>query len=470
LLRERRRLLHARIAETIESQFAESTESQPELLAHHCTEAGLAEKAVGYWLRAGTNAAARYANVEAIAHLRRGIEAVDRLPAGPKKDRVDLDLQLALGPCVIATQGPASSTAAATFARARQVCERLGDPPEYLHVMHWLMVALAMRGELPQALEASSTLLALAEGRGDRPAILNALRAVCLCNLLMGRATVAVKLAERTVKEFDASNEAERLAARSAGQDAGAAGLAVMSWALWLLGHVDDAVVRVATALQRADAVKDPHTQAYVCHYASVLYGLRGEPALARQHAERCLALSEEHGFRQWRGLSRAVRGICTAVLEASNAIDQEILDEFRGYQFGITALFKLLCEALLLRGQLDALPEMIEQGLSKCSLNTERFFEAELYRIKARVVLLGREPNASSRAQSLLDRALTIARSQSARSLELRAARDLADLWRGQGRLEEARDLLAPVYGWFTEGFDTPVLKEAKALLDELQ
>jgi class 3 adenylate cyclase/tetratricopeptide (TPR) repeat protein len=469
LLREPRRALHTRIAEVIESELAEIAENQPEVLARHCSEAGLAEKAVGYWLRAGRNAAARYANVEAIAHLRRGIDAVEHLHAGPTRDRVDLDLQLALGPCVIATQGPASSTAASIFSRARQLCERLGDPPEYLQVMHWLMTALAMRGQLPEALEASSTLLGLAEGRGDRPAMLNALRAVGLVNLLMGRLTDAFKLFERTVKEFDASSEAERSAARSAGQDAGAAGLAVMSWVLWLLGRLDDAAARIVAALQRADAVKDPHTQAYVCYYASVLYALRGEPAIARQHAERCLTLSEERGFRIWRDLSHAVRGICTAVLEPSSAIDQVILDELHGgYQFGITAPFILLCEALLFRDQLDAALETIEQGLSKCSLNNERVFEAELHRLKARVVLLGTEPDAGSHAQSLLEEALTIARSQSARSLELRAARDLADLWRGQGRLERAHDLLAPIHAWFTEGLDTRDLKEAAALLEK--
>jgi class 3 adenylate cyclase/predicted ATPase len=472
LLREPRRTLHARIAEAIESQFAEIAERQPELLAHHCIEAGLIEKGVSYWLRAGRNAAARYANVEAIAHLRRGIEAVDRLPADPMKDRVDLDLQLALGPCVIATQGPTSSMAAATFARARQVCERLGDPPEYLHVMQWLLAALALRGELPQAREAAIALLDLAEARGDRPALLNATRSVVLVNLLTGRIVEACEWAERNVKEFGASNEAERVAARAAGQDAGAAGLAVMSWALWLLGHVDKAVARMGDALQRADALKDPHTQAYVCYYASVLYALRGEPAAAYQHAERCLTLSEEHGFRQWRGLSRAIRATCTAVLDPSSAVDDVIngWDEYRraGYQFGITALLALLSEALLLRGQLDAVPEVIEQALAKCEVNTERFFEAELYRLQARVLLLGNEPNASIRAQSLLDNALTIARSQSAR-LELRAARDLADLWRDRGKRDAARELLAPVYGWFTEGFDTLDLKEAKALLDEL-
>jgi class 3 adenylate cyclase len=474
LLREPRRALHARIAETLESQFAEIAGNQPELLAHHYSEAGLIEKGASYWLRAGRNAATRYANLEAIAHLRRGIDGVDHLPGGPLKDRVDLDLQLALGPCVIATQGPASSMAAATFARARQVCERLGDPPEYLHVMHWLMVALAIRGELPQAREAAITLLALAEARGDRPASINAMRSVVLTTLLMGEAVEACEWAERNVKEFGASDEAEKAAARAAGQDAGAAGLAVMSWALWILGHVDKAVARMGAALQRAEALKDPHTQAYVYHYASVLYALRGEPAAAYQHADRCLTLSEEHGFRQWQNLSRAIRAICAAVLEPSSTIDQAFigLKEYygAGYQFGITALFAFLCEALILRGQLDAVPELIEQALAKCEVNTERFFEAELYRLKARVLRAGKEPNASILAQPFLDNALTIARSQSARSLELRAARDLAEIWRDQGRIQEARDLIAPIHAWFTEGFDTPDLKNAKALHDALR
>jgi predicted ATPase len=144
-------------------------------------------------------------------------------------------------------------------------------------------------------------------------------------------------------------------------------------------------------------------------------------------------------------------------------------LDEYRGAGFGITALLILLCEALLLQRQFDGVLEAIEQGFSKCSLNNERFFEAELYRLKARALLLGKDPDASIHAQSLLDKALTIARSQDARSLELRAARDLADLWRDQGRRDEARNLLAPVHGWFTEGFDARDLKEAKALLGEL-
>jgi predicted ATPase len=195
----------------------------------------------------------------------------------------------------------------------------------------------------------------------------------------------------------------------------------------------------------------------------------------AQGYAERCLTLSEEHGFRQWRGLAHAVRGICVTLLDPSSSALEEIrgaLDEYRGagYQLGITALYVLLCPALLLRHKYEAALELIEQGFVTTSRNSERIFEAELYRLKARVLLLRGAPDAKTEAQSLLDRALATAGSQHAKSLELRAAMDLAALWMDQGRREEALNLLAPTYAWFTEGFDTQDLKEAKALLDQLR
>jgi predicted ATPase len=251
------------------------------------------------------------------------------------------------------------------------------------------------------------------------------------------------------------------------------ADLALMSWALWLLGHVDTAVTRVDTAIQRADAISHPHSQAYACYYASVLHALRGELLTAQRYAERCLTLSEEHGFRQWRGLARAVRGICATLLDPSSSSALEeirtALDEYRGagYQLGITALYVLLCPALLLSDKCEAALELIEQGLATTSRNSERIFEAELYRLKARMLLGRGAPDAKTMAQSLLDRALTTARSQGAKALELRAATDLAALWIDQGRRAEALALLAPVYASFTEGFDTQDLKQANALLD---
>jgi class 3 adenylate cyclase/tetratricopeptide (TPR) repeat protein len=470
LLKSRRASLHLAISTAFEQRFSDIMEAEPETVAHHATEAGLIKKAVGHWLRAGRKAAARCANLEAIAHLRRGVEALSRLPDDPGRDRLELDLQLTLAPCLIASQGPASTAAVATFGRARELCERLGDPPEYLQVMFWLVTASVMRGELPLARDAIGTLLGLAKGRKDRPALLNAMRGRAMILLFMGRIVDAHQEIEHAVEMFNASNDADRLAARAAGQDAGAAGLALMSWPLWILGHVDKAVARIGCALRRADVVEDPHTQAYVCYYASILHALRGEPAIARRYAERCLALSEEHGFRQWRGLSRAVRGVSTSVLDPSASALDEVKGAFEehrlaGYQLGITALDVLLCEALLLRYQPDAALEVVEQGLSTASHNSELIFEAELYRLKGRALLARDIPEVRTEAQSLLDRALEIARSQQARSLELRAARDLATLWIDQGRRDEAIELLAPICAWFTEGFETQDLKGAKAI-----
>jgi class 3 adenylate cyclase/tetratricopeptide (TPR) repeat protein len=475
LLKARRAHLHAAIASAFEQRFPEIVEAQPETLAHHLTEAGLIEKAVGYWLKAGKNAIQRFANPEAIAHLQRGAETARRLPDSLGRDRLELDLQFALGPCLIATQGPASSTAIATFARGRELCARLGDAPEYLQVMFWLATGSVIRGELPQAREVTATLLDLSEARNDRPMLINAIRGLGMILLFMGQVVDARELTERAIDAFSASNETEKLAARAAGQDAGAAGLALMSWALWILGHVDMATARMAAALQRADAVGHPHTQAYACYYASILHALRGEPEIAHRHAERCLTLSEEHGFRHWHGLSRAIRGICMTMLDPSaSALDEVrgVLDQYRkaGYQLGMTALYVLLCPILLLRREPEAALEVIEQGLSVASHNSERIFEAELHRLKARALLVCGAPGGGTDAQSLLEQALTTARSQHARSLELRAAKDLAALWIGQGRRDEALAFLAPIHAWFTEGFDTHDLKEAKVLLDQLQ
>jgi len=229
----------------------------------------------------------------------------------------------------------------------------------------------------------------------------------------------------------------------------------------------------MAAALQRADAIGHPHTQAYVCYYASILHALRGEPAIAHRHAERCLTLSDEHGFRHWHGLSRAIRGICMTMLDPTVGTLKEVtgaLEQYRGagFQLGITALYVLLCPALLLRHEVEAALEVTKQGLLAASHNGERIFEAELYRLKARALLVGGAQEAGTEAHALLDQALKTARGQQARSLELRAARDLSVLWIDQGRRDEALGLLKSTYAWFTGGFDTQDLKGAKALLDQ--
>jgi predicted ATPase/class 3 adenylate cyclase len=474
LLKSRRAALHATIADAFEQRFPEIVETQPETLAHHLTEAGLFQKAEAYWLRAGKKAAMRSANLEAIAHLQRGIEASGRLPDSARKDRLELDFQFALGPCLIATQGPASNKTMETFTRARELCERLGGPPEQHQVMFWLTTASVMRGELPLAEETIAALIQLAEARDDRPALLNAMRGQGMIRLFMGRLTDAHEVIERAYEAFESSSEEDRLAARSAGQDAGVADLALMSWALWLLGHDDTAIVRMDAAIRRADAISHPHSQAYACYYACILHALRGEFRTAQGHAERCIALSDEHGFRQWR-LAGAIRGVCVASLDPSPNAPGEIraaLDEYRsaGYQLATTALDVLMCPPLLIDHDHEAALELIEHGLATTSRNSERILEAELYRLKARVLIARDGPGVEAEAQALLDQALNTARSQHAKTLELRAATDRAALWSDQGKREEALNFLAPVYGAFTEGFDTQDVRRAKALLDQLR
>lgn len=473
LLKSRRAQLHAAIANALEQQFHEIVQTQPETVAHHLAEAGLIEKAIGYWLQAGKNAELRSANLEAIAHLQQGIEATARLPAGERRDKSELDLQLVLGPCLIATQGPAASKAVATFARARELCERLGRPPEYLQVMFWLATASVVRGELPQALEAIADLPSAAEARGNQPALLNGVRGQGMILMFMGRLVEARETLEHADALFGASQETDKIAARAAGQDAGVANLVLMSWLLWMVGQVDESVARMAAALERADSVQHAHTHAYAWYYGSVLHALRGEPVIAQGYAERCLSISEQHEFHQWLGLSRSIQGICMAMQDDAAGRLNEVkaaLEEYQrsGYQLGLTAQFVLLCPVLLLRNESEAALEVIEHGLSIVSHNSERIFEAELYRLKARALLMRGLPD--SEVESLLDRALQTARSQQARSLELRAATDLARFWMKRSRRTEAIDVLESIYGRFTEGFATRDLKEAKLALDELR
>jgi len=472
LLISRRGHLHAAMANALEQQFPEIVQTQPETLAHHLTEAGLIEKAMSYWLQAGKTAALRSANLEAIAHLRRGIEVMSRLPAGKGNDRSELDFHLVLGPCLIATQGPADIKAVATFTRARELCERLGEPPEYLQVMFWLATASVIRGELPKALEAVSTLLSAAELREDRPAMINAIRGRAMILFFLGHLVDAREALERALEVFGASRESDQMAARAAGQDAGVAILALMSWVLWVLGDVDTAIMRIASALERAESLHHAHTQAYAWYYASVLHALRGDAATAQTYAKRCIDISERHGFRQWLGLSRAIHGVCKATLDPTASRLDEVeaaLNDYQraGYQLGITAQFALLSSALLIRNQTEEALQAIDHGLSVVDHNNERFLEAELYRLKARALHTGGA--SQTETEVLLAQALQTSRSQQAKSLELRAATDFARFLANKGRRAEALNLLDPIHSRFTEGFDTQDLQNAKTLLAEL-
>jgi predicted ATPase len=291
----------------------------------------------------------------------------------------------------------------------------------------------------------------------------------------MGRPAEALARTEEAVAAYSSGDDRTHIACRAAGQDAGVAGRAVMAWTLWFLGYPDRAGKQMAAALDLADEIEHPHTQAYGLYYASVLSALRRDFDVARLHAERCLSLSEQHGFALWHNLARIVYAICTSALDSTTAKLEEARAELddhvrRGQRMGITVLYALLCRALIEQGRPNEALDAIDEAQKIGRATDERLFEAEFCRVKAQALLTSGPPDARSNGDAMLAEALEIARDQDARSIELLVVRDLAALWRDQGRHAEARELLAPICGWFTEGFDTPDLKEAKALLDELR
>ena len=378
LLKSRRIQIYGKIAKTLESQFPDFAQSQPELLAHHLTEGGLYRKSLSYWLRAGRNAAQRSAHIEASAHLYKGLDVAYRLPEDTERTAVELNFHFELGPCLIATKGPASSEAMATFTKARRLCEQLGDPPEYLQILFWQTTASVIRGELVRANESIDALLSLAKVRRDVPALLNATRGQAMILLFMGRFTEAREALNQAVDIFHSSDESDQLAARAAGQDALVADLALLSWTLWIMGHIDQAVESIDAAIGRAETLDHPHTKAYAYYYSSVLHALRDENDIALDYAERCLNLSERHAFRQWHGLSTAVKGICIARIDNSMAALVPVttaLDDYHrsGYQLGITALLVLMCRALLVNEQPERAIEVAERGLIIVDQNSER-------------------------------------------------------------------------------------------------
>lgn len=473
LLKSRRSQLHAALARVLESQFPEIVDGQPEILAHHFAEAGLADGAVRYWLQAGRKAAARSANMEAVAHLQSGLDALQRLTPGPARDRIELDFLMVLGPCYIAIHGPAGAEASRVFTRARQVCERLGDVPEHLQVLFWITTGSVMRGELPAAHESIGALMERATARDDRPALLNATRGSAMILMFMGSLREASETIDRAYRTFLASSEDARLAARAAGQDAGVADLALMSWTLWLSGWPDTAAQRIHDALDRAEAIAHPHSQAYARYYGAVLYALRGETENARACADRCAALAEAHGFRQWNSLARTVRSVLTPPSGGADALApvKAALEEYRsaGYQLGITAIHVLLCHSLLQHEDYRSAAEVVGNGFATVDRNSERIFEAELYRLQALSVLGRSGDGATHDVANLLARAIEIARAQDARALELRAACDLAELRARQGRRDEAYAILAPVCRSFTEGETTFDVRRARSVLSAL-
>ena len=470
LLREPRRSLHARIAETLEGDFPDIAENQPELLARHCAEAGLIEKAVGYRLKAGQRAVARSAMAEAVAQLQKGLQLLDGLPEGPSRQQQELDLHITLGAAQVATRGYAAPEVDETYARARLLCEQLSWPPQFVAVLYGQFVLrLCQRSDLALAVQVAEDLCRLAEARNDEAVRLMGYLCRGLAHLWRGDFVVARNDFEQCLPQDIRAHRT--FFATLTAEDTHVAVTTNLSCALSYLGYLDKAHALDAEALGEADQLGLAFTRAYAlglnfCNWtAQTIDG-------TLQRAERVIALSVEHGFPMFQLLAMMVRGWCLAALgrpEEGIAQLQQSLAMWRssGAEVGVPFMLTLLADAYGKAGQPEEGLKQLSEASRSMEVRDERVYETEMHRIRGELLISIRDFAA---AEHSFGEALAVARGQSAKLFELRAAASLARLWRDQGRPQQARELLAPVYEWFTEGFDTLDLKEAKALLDELR
>jgi class 3 adenylate cyclase/predicted ATPase len=467
LLRSRRQQLHARIAATLEEHFPEIVVAQPALLARHCAEAGLSEKAVVYWQKAGRQALARSAPIEAAVQLRKGLALLSGLPDGPWRRQQELDLQMALTPALVATKGYSAPDVGETIARARALAEEI-DRPEYLvPLLHGQWVFHVVRSEHKLALSLAERIEKIGEARNDVAAQLRGRRANGVTRVWLGELVAARALLERC---YGLADPAHRGAGGGVIDDPYATMLAYLAVTLACLGYTDQARLRLNEALSEARRLRHAQTLALVLTAANWVGSITRWPEM-RRHNEELLPLSTEHGFSFYLACATACHGASlTALGQAQEGLSllTQGLEALRATgTVAFTPLFLMwLAEAYAMVGQpVDGL-NCLAEAARIIETTEERNSEAELHRLRGDLLNATGDPSAAERNYH---QALAVAKRQSAKLLELRASISLARLWCKQGKRTEARDLLAPIYSWFTEGFDTLDLKEAKALLDEL-
>jgi predicted ATPase len=478
LLRDPRRVLHARIGKALEGQFSDIAENQPEVLARHFTEAGLTEKAAGFWGKAGQRSLARSALVEAIAQLSRALDQIAALPSTPALRREQMKLYVALLTPTMHVNGHASPETRAVTEKAQLLIEQmealgeqLEDPLLLFSILYGFWVGNYMAFKADAMRELSGQFLSFAQKQKTSAALVVGHRLVATSLMLTGDVVESRAHFDRALSLYDPTQHIP-LAARF-GQDLRVATLAYRSWALWLLGYPQSALIDVEQGLKNAREIDQAAGLMYALIHTAIfhLFSKSWEPG--KVEADELVQLATGKGVVFWKAQGLLAQG-CLAV---STGKAVEGVDLIRS---GMTALRQTganafssfyscyLAVANAELGRYDEAGGLIEDVVRDVETTKQTWWAAEAHRIAGEIALKRPETSAAM-AEAHFEKALAIALHQQAKSWELRAAMSLARLWRDQGNVQQARELLAPVYGWFTEGFETRDLKEAKALLEEL-
>jgi class 3 adenylate cyclase/predicted ATPase len=470
LLRSARQQLHAQIAEALETRFPELMDYQPELFAQHYAEAGLIEKSAAYWGKAGHSSAARSAMAEASAQLQKGLDQLALLPDTPERRRQELEFSSALGAVLHAVKGYAAPETGHAYARARVLWEQLGSPLEFLQVPYGQSVYHMGRGEIDLAQRLNEDLLRLSRDRNDSAGLVLGHLSSGRDLMLVGRFASSQSHLEDGIAIYDPISH------RSLGRQAGSGDprvnlQAYLAIVLFCLGFPDQALAQSSAAIVEARRLGHPASLTLSLSLGTLPLSLVGDDVALDERADQLVGVATEQGFPVWRAMGTIHRGWVMVKNDNVTRGISLLRSGWAAYRATGTDMWTpyntaLLAKACEIAGQIEEALTLLDDALQIVESTGQRWFAAELNRHKGRLLL---EQGRAEAAERLYRKALSIAQEQEAKLWELRAATSLARLRRYQGRRPEARDLLAPVYGWFTEGFGTPDLKKAKALLDEL-
>jgi class 3 adenylate cyclase/predicted ATPase len=480
LLKSRRQVLHRRIGELLRDQFPEVAATQPEVLAHHFTRAGLTNAAIEWWGKAGEQALKRSAFQEATAHLGRAIEMADRAAALGTKEgsgnvveapRNRLKLQISYGQALLHARGYSAPETTAAFSRALELTAGLDQPSERFSIYFGLWAGSFVRGELAPLREITAIMLRESEAMPGSPEACNAVRLSGNANWLAGNFVEARSDLEQALAMFRSLPEVD-VTVRFA-QDLGAAITMFLAYVLWALGEDDDALRAAAATLKRTELVGHIGTTVYVLNGCAMVHVMRRDPAAAAGYAEQVVDLARTHHLPMFAVWGAFILAWCRWSLGAANSGVTDLRNAIaacraQGIGLFMPFLATLLAEAEAQSGEIDAALSTINRVLAEMECDGQRWSESEAYRVRGEI-LLRQDPTRTKPPEEAFAAAITTAQKQNSRSLELRSAISLARLWRDEGKRGEARDLLARLCGSFTEGFATSCLKQAKTLLDEL-
>jgi class 3 adenylate cyclase/predicted ATPase len=474
LLKSTRQHYHQRITQVLEAQFPETAEAQPELLAHHYTEAGLTEKAVHYWQQAGQSAAKRSAYVEAISHLRTGLALLQTFPETLERIQSEVDMYIALGASLTTTKGYAASEVEQSYARARHLCQHLKEPQRLFSILRGLYQYYLVRAEYQTAHELGEQLLTLAQQVQDATMLMEAHQSLGMTLFCMGAVATAHIHYTQSITHYHARQPHSSVFGSSLpGADPGVNCFSRAAWVLWCLGYPAQAWMRSHEAVTLAQQIAHPIRRVSAWSATAMLHQFCREMRATQEHAEATISVATVQEFPFWLALGLLLRGWALAHQGQAKEGIEQMTQGCRTFRATEAELFQsyaltLLAEAYGTIGEPEAGLGLLTEALTLVDTTRDPWYEAELHRLKGEL-LLQRSPDNATEAEFCFAQAMAIAQRQQAKSWELRATTSLARLWQQQGKRQGAYDLLAPVYNWFTEGFDTADLQDAKALLEEL-